>query len=100
VLRVDQQALEQQVSDPAGRIICFVRRKELGEELVDYLSCYFYHANMSDRDTRMVSGDWLPYDRGDFCLTYWRGLSLRALDSALASDGSNQLRAIFRLYPF
>ena len=29
------------VSDPAGRIICFVRRKALGEELVDHLVAIF-----------------------------------------------------------
>jgi Helicase conserved C-terminal domain len=37
------------------KTICFVRRKALGEELVDHLGCHFYHANMSDRDTVLTA---------------------------------------------
>lgn len=41
--------LQQALLDPAGRIIVFVRRRDIGDLLAEYLGCHLYHADISDR---------------------------------------------------
>ena len=61
-VRILRQSLEAQADDPAGRMICFVRRKAIGATLAEQLGCHLYHADVADRAGTMTA--WVEGKRG------------------------------------